>query len=176
MSENEIPENLIPIEDFSKKSGLSESRIVTRIRNGVYSGQLVDKKWYVDKAFLELEQSSDEVSSSSVADSNLSTRIKQAQENIGSSKYKTTRILTILFTVLGWITVVVGIFALFSSIGKKAEALEIMNNFSTMLTGLFLVAISQVVTALVDGADYAREILKVLKSNQSIANPTRQKD
>ncbi len=38
---------MIPIEEYSKSSGISEDKLVSMIREGFYAGRLVDGRWYV---------------------------------------------------------------------------------------------------------------------------------
>ena len=39
---------MIPIAEFSKRENLSEEKTITLIREGVYSGRIVDGMWFVE--------------------------------------------------------------------------------------------------------------------------------
>lgn len=58
----EIPEGMIPVQKFSEEKGLSESKTIELIREGIYVGRKVGDNWYVQAE--ELNSTKATVSSS----------------------------------------------------------------------------------------------------------------
>ena len=41
---------MIPISEYSQKTNISEEKLVKMIREGFYSGRIVEGKWYIDES------------------------------------------------------------------------------------------------------------------------------
>ena len=42
-----IPKGMISVEEFSKKKGVTPANVIKMVKDGVYSGHLVGKQWYI---------------------------------------------------------------------------------------------------------------------------------
>ncbi|MEJ2681177.1 MAG: hypothetical protein P8104_06535 [Gammaproteobacteria bacterium] len=45
---SDAPEGMIPIEEFAKLKGITESKAMDMVRDGFYAGRKVGENWYVD--------------------------------------------------------------------------------------------------------------------------------
>ena len=89
------------------------------------------------------------------------------------SKYKTAQFVSTLISFFGWLTLAVGILLTITGLGSGSgrygfdiwQAIALVTpGFTTLVSGLFLVATSQVMKATVDNADHSFQIL--VKINQ----------
>ncbi|MEZ8535972.1 hypothetical protein AB9R81_23010 [Vibrio cyclitrophicus] len=89
------------------------------------------------------------------------------------SKYKTAQFVSMLISFFGWLTFAVGILLTITGLGSSSgrygfdiwQAIALVTpGFTTLVSGLFLVATSQVMRATVDNADHSFQIL--VKINQ----------
>lgn len=110
----------------------------------------------------------------------LSGVTKQTHSEVGyESKYKTAQFISKLITFFGWLTFAVGLLLTLTgfSSGSGRYGFDIWQavafatpGFATLVSGLFLVATSQVMKATVDNADHSYQILIKLNQQQNIQN------
>ena len=48
MSNIQIPEGMISVEDFAKKKGLAPEKVIKMVKDGFYAGRIIDEQWFVD--------------------------------------------------------------------------------------------------------------------------------
>lgn len=156
MNESTIPPSLISIDQFSRTSGISNDRVIKRIRSGVYAGQLIKNKWYVEKSCLEINIESDEILDKPTDIGENFRKKANKQKESAPSNYRLGRMLCSLFVVFGALAMIAGIFALIA-----IPNMNIPSNKEEMATiaqigvpwGLSLLASSQVMRAIFDIAD-----------------------
>jgi hypothetical protein len=45
---SEVPEGMIPVEEFAKLKGIDSAKIINMIRDGFYVGRKVGEDWFID--------------------------------------------------------------------------------------------------------------------------------
>ena len=103
---------LIKIEEFSKQEGISEGKIIENIRDGVYSGQLINDHWFI-------EQSNDNTSSLSSSSNN-----SIADICFNLSGKISIKEFWVQGTLLPW-TIFIVIFVLGTALRDKSEMLGV---------------------------------------------------
>jgi len=87
------------------------------------------------------------------------------------TNYETTKFITAIIVFFGWLIVALGFAAVVAGVStgintKLSVALvSSLPGIGIIVSGLFLVALGQVIVATVDNADQTREILNILRNN-----------
>ena len=148
MSKISAPEGMITVEEFSKRKGITEEKAVKMIKDGFYTGRIIDETWFV---------SLDEVNSSS---SNSSV------SNSGnmSNDYKTSIGVSKLVSFIGWLSVLGGIILSFTLMKEGGMALlGLASSITVILVGLLLVIGGQASRAVMDNANYSKQMLEEMR-------------
>ena len=149
MNNGNAPEGMIPVEQFASQKGIAVEKVISMIKDGFYSGRIVEDEWYVQVNELT------------------STTNKSAKEHsLGyKSNYNTARTMSDILSVIGWIMVVVGVLGalILASQGYSFNVLAMLPGLAIAISGLFMVVAAQVTKATVDNADQTREIMNLLR-------------
>jgi len=155
MNTRNSPDDMIMVEDFAKRKGITSDKVVKMIKDGFYVGRVVDSQWYVDLSEL----------------SGTGSTITNKETAVYRSKYETARKVSMFISFIGWVVFVGGIIAAFSGMasglqsryGGGVSILAFLPGLGIAVYGLFLVAAGQVTRATVDNADHTREILGLMR-------------
>ncbi|GLQ32612.1 hypothetical protein [Litoribrevibacter albus] len=88
------------------------------------------------------------------------------QKSLGyQSSYSSARTIADVLSVIGWLTVVIGVFSALAlaSQGSSFDVFAMLPGLGLVISGLFMVVAAQVTRAIVDNADHTREILSLLR-------------
>ena len=148
MSKTSAPEGMITVEEFSKRKGISEEKAIKMIKDGFYTGRVIDEIWFV---------SIDEVNSSS-SDSSI------ASSGSMSDDYKTSISVSKLVSFIGWLAVLGGIILSFTLMKEGGMALlGLASSITVILVGLLLVIGGQASRAVMDNANYSKQMLEEMR-------------
>lgn len=148
MSKTSAPEGMITVEEFSKRKGISEEKAIKMIKDGFYTGRVIDEIWFV---------SIDEVNSSS-SDSSI------ASSGSMSDDYKTSIGVSKLVSFIGWLAVLGGIILSFTLMKEGGMALlGLASSITVILVGLLLVIGGQASRAVMDNANYSKQMLEEMR-------------
>lgn len=79
------------------------------------------------------------------------------------TQYATARLFARVITVIGWLYIGLGIFAIISSYFNDMLGFNFLPTMSGIILGVLALAVAQLISAAVDVADNSREILAELR-------------
>lgn len=148
MSSKQVPSGMISVEEFSKQEWVSKKKVIEKIQNGIYVGKYIDGQWFVK-------------SSSS------STPKQGSNEPMSSSDYKSSIGVAKFVSAAGWVVCGLAFFFAFSAFSANAGIglIVLAPALGIFLGGLILVIAGQTSRAVMDNANYSKQILEEMRKN-----------
>lgn len=152
----EHPEGMIPVEEFAALKGRLPDKIIGMIKDGFYSGRLIDGQWYVDI-------------------SETDSRVGQSVGHQYRSDYGVARGVSKFIAFVGWLVFGVGLVCAGVGIGLLLQPLGTQDPLSysaiglgivQAVAGLMMIVGAQLTRATIDNADHTREIMQMLRQKQ----------
>jgi len=145
------PEGMIPAEEFAKQKGIAVEKVIKMIKDGFYSGRVIDDQWYAN-----------------ANESNSGSSIKTIN-NSGSSK-SDTPLLIVLFFVLAGLSLLGGL-TLCSQLwpgdpgyGNEWKTFAYIPSFTWLTVGIVQFALF---TAIGQGLLYLKQIVINTKGSKA---------
>ncbi len=153
MSEVKAPEGMISVDNFSKRKGISAEKAIKMIKDGFYTGRIVNEEWFV---------SVDEVNNSVT-----SNTITTASSGVSVvNDYKTAIGISKFVSFVGWLIALLSVIMVFIAFAKGGGIVGLMaasSGFGLLLGGLFLVITGQMARATMDNANYSKLMLEEMR-------------
>ena len=155
MNKVQIPDGMIRAEEFARKKGLPKDKVVQMIRDGFYSGRIVNEEWFVE--------------ASEISSPNDTSHLNAGMVSVvsGEMDYKTSIAVAKFVSFAGWFISAVSIIIVLAALAGAGRMgiLAVAPGIGLFIGGLILVIAGQSARAVMDNANYSRRLFELMSKS-----------